>query len=246
MNRCNQVRPPRWIAAVNRCAAAAIGVAVAALYCGAAAAQAIQFRDRTFEIGVNFTSETRDLVDGSSSPGDPSPTVEWIEAVNGKLVWATDAGACGVSLVYLPGRGNSGKVDCPPRRTGTASQWNERSSTSSFQTTARLDGNVLTLHGELRGTKYFSMNSCGTLRASSTTQVTVLQDLKLKIAGETCQVLELSEVDIEEETGTINGRPRHEITRMVRQLPPTASCKIMRRSDPGPPPQPLRDPYVPC
>lgn len=220
---------------------------VAALgFAGAACGQAIQFRDRTFEIGVTFGMETRDLVEDSFSPADPFPTVQWIEAVNGKLVWATDAGACPVSLVYLPGKANSGKVDCKPERTGTASQWNERSSTSTFQTTARLHGDVLTLHGELQGRKYFSMDSCGTLRASHVEQVKLVQDLKLRIVGETCQVLELSMVDIEEENGTINGRPTHRIARTIIKPAMPASCTVTRRSDPRPPAQPLRDPYVPC
>jgi hypothetical protein len=226
------------------CLGGAIGLAIG--FAHGAAAQAIQFRDRTFEIGGVDLYEHRDLIGGETTKLDPSDWSVFVEAVNGKLVWVGDGWACGVSLVYLPGRANSGTVDCKPERSGTASNWNERKSTGTFQTTARLEGNVLTLHGELHNTHYYTAESCGTLRSSSVTQVTVVQNLKLRIVGETCQVLELSVVDTHDDTGTLNGRSTHDITRTVTKSASPASCKITRRSDPGPPPQPLRDPYVPC
>ncbi len=219
---------------------------VLASECPPASAQAIQFRDRTFEIPTVDLYEHRDLVHDETSRLDPSDFYVFLQAVNGKLVWVGDGWACGVSLVYLPGRSNSGQVECKPQRTGTASNWNERASTSTFQTSARLDGNVLALHGELHGTHRYTMDSCGTLQSSSVTQVTVVQDLKLRIVGESCQVLELSVVDTRDETGTINGRPTHDITRTVSKMASPASCKIARRSDPQPPPQPLRDPDLKC
>lgn len=212
---------------------------------GGAAAQAPQFRDRIFHIAATELYEHQDIARGETSRLEPFETLEWIDAVAGKIAWVGDPWACGVSLVYLPGRNNAGKVDCRPQRTGTESNWNERESTSTFQTSARLDGNVLTLHGELSGMHRFKINSCG-MFDSSVSRMTVVQDLRMRIAGETCQVLDMKVVTTEDKVGTAGGRPTHDITRTIRTLPTPASCKIARRSDIADPGLPLRDPSVGC
>jgi hypothetical protein len=226
-----------------RYAAFAATIAIAA-HAHNASAQTIELRDRDFIVGSVLNYEQRDLVENSVYRADPSRNDEWIQAVNGKLVWTANVSACPISMVYLPGHGNSGKVDCKPERSGTASNWTEKSSTATFTTSATVQGNVLTLHGEMKGTYRFRMNHCNYVVSDHTTQFTVTQTLKLRISGNTCQMLEMDKVESEDETGTLNGKPVHKINRTTTTA--SGSCRIELRSAQQPTDEKLEAFDMPC
>ncbi len=206
-------------------------------------AQGFDFRDRTFLFSVVMNYEERDLVDQSTYHAKPDWVSTSFEAVNGKIAWVGHAVACPLSLVYLPGGSFSGQAVCQPKREGTASNWKEKSSTATFRTTTKVEGNVITLHGEMSGTDRFRMNHCG-LTSSDATQFTVSQTVKLRIGGGTCQVLEFSQVETADENGTLDGRPTHKTTRAV--FGPASSCQMEQRSSQPPSDDELEDFDMAC
>lgn len=240
------MRRGEWAGALRLNARSIVAVFLAcapSLLAAAAQAQAIKFRDRTFEIETRIVYSSRDALENTSFQGQPTESVLSIEAVAGRLVWIGNVSACVASLVYVPGRANSGRIDCPPERVGTASDWNERSGTATFQTSATIEGDVLTLRGEMIGVTHYQDNLCGRSSAS-VLQYRILQTLKMRVAGESCEVLELSVQESEEETS--DDPRRHEIVRIVTSAKPSLTCRISRRSDHAAPTSALRDPSFHC
>ena len=233
----------------TRWTAALVGGA-AAIGCCNAAAQGIDLRDKIIGIETTYTYEKRDLVRNTVKRDAPDQSERWITAVAGKLVWVGNSSACGLSLVYAPGRTVTAKADCAPKRTGTASNWIERSSAATYRTTTAVAGDVVTLKGEMKGTYAFRMNSCNQWEATTRTTFTVVQSLKMRITGDRCEILDFNVVELQDESGErryADGHsvPSHEIKRTAHALAPSRTCTIQRRSE-QPNGPPLADPDIRC
>jgi hypothetical protein len=223
-------------------AAIAAGIGLA----GVAAAQSFDFRDRSFRIESAFDYRGEDLVENTVNHPEPDTTTVLLEAVAGKLVWLGEDVDCRLSLVYVPGRANSGKVGCEPKRSGTASNWKEFSIAATFQTSASTAGDVLTLRGQMKGTASYRANYCG--KSSSTArQFVITQTLRIRITGDTCEILELNATEVDDLTGTIDDQPAHQKSWIKWNANSGASCIMERRSDPNHKTQPpLYVPDIQC
>ena len=159
---------------------------------GADAARALDLRDRNIWIA---TQRVYEAVDNPSKPPyvDRSKSGQNFRLVAGKIVsFGEYEGGCNQWLVYTPGRPSSGTVECKPKREGVSSDWTERSAIATFQTQFVGAGNVPTLKGEMKGSTVWRMNHCHRIFGNSKTDFTITETLKVRVTGETCQVLAVS------------------------------------------------------
>ena len=224
---------------ITRRIAALLGGASAIGFCAGASAQGLDLRDRIVLIEISVVREStlaspRDRKESSTS------TAVWkqrFDLVAGKVV--TDFGLqvaapCHLGLVYAPGPTKTGKIDCKPERRGTASDWTERGITATYRTQSAVAGNVLTLKGEVKGTSTYHRHCFGK-DDSARESFTITQSLKVRIIGETCEVLEFSEVKQEDIFG---GDGDNDRVRETSTLAPSRSCTLKIRSE-EPPPKPF-------
>jgi len=200
------------------------------------AAWAIELRDLQITIPSTLRSESRDLTDGSAPTVVTFANEVFVDAVGGKIVWIATFEGCtdgALSIVYAPGGAQSASVGCKPVRQGTASCWSEKSSQARYTSQMSIAGDVVTLTGQMTGTGRYDVQGRD-YKASDNTQFSVKQKLKLRIVGQTCQVLEVSQETREETIGTISGRsggnPTHTTTTTLITAGPGAKCTMARRS----------------
>jgi hypothetical protein len=211
---------------------------VAAWFMASSVGYAIDLRDLQITIQTNLRSESQNMLDGSPPTVVSFANEGFIDAVGGNIVWFATSEGCsedGLSVVYSPRGPQSANIGCKPVRKGTASCWREESSQARYTSQMSIVGDVITLTGQLTGTARIQAES-PTLGWSDTVKFSITQKMKLRIVGQTCQVLEYSTEDREESTGQIRGRsggPRPTHTTKVLRVTagPGAKCTMARRSD---------------
>jgi hypothetical protein len=213
-------------------------VIVAAWFIGSSASHAIDLRDLQITIQTNLRSESQNMLDGSAPTVVSFANEGFIDAVGGNIVWfATNEGCMedGLSVVYSPRGPQSANIGCKPVRKGTASCWREESSQARYTSQMSIAGDVVTLTGQMTGTARIQAES-PTLGSSDNVKFSITQKLRLRIVGQTCQVLEFSTEDREESIGQLRGRsgvtrPTH-TTKIQRVTAGAgAKCTVARRSD---------------
>jgi len=211
---------------------------------GAGAAHALDLRDRILEIEVISAYERK----GQWADGRPrsytqtDKTTKDYDLVAGKVTsLGSISGGCHQSLVYIPGRPFAGTAECMPARSGTGTNWIERSGTATFRTQSAVSGNVLTLRGEMKGSSNTLMQHCQPETSTDKATFTVTESFKVRITGDTCQVLEYHRTDREEEIS----EGRIEAKRNTYTLAPSARCTLKVRSE-QPPPKPFARVHFAC
>ena len=217
----------------------AAALVVAALPCNALA-QANELADKIFTIKVSWLNEEE-----SSNPLTPPRRSERddfvfvFEAVGGKLVLPGFGDGCfdgKLSLIYQPGA-RRGTAQCPQKRIGTELCWSESTAQASYETRMSAAGNVFTLSGRMTGTstRANADRRMGGLSASVYVgRHLVSQTLRLRVRGDTCEVLEFrSESRTEtshDSTGDDETRRYQYIEREKMWTNPGATCEVTRRS----------------
>ena len=172
---------------------------------------------------------------------EPSRFPRTIDAIAGKLVWYGSSENClskVQSLVYQPGT-LTGTADCPMERRGTAKNWDERGGTATYTTSMAVAGSVVTLQGKMTGRGTLVSNHCGD-RNTTEKHFEVTQALKIRITGNTCQVLQYSQTSVTTERYTYRSDGAElstSVSTTTSRLAPNAKCTIRRRSD-----EPVRPP----
>jgi hypothetical protein len=216
--------------------AAPAAMLIAALTGGAAQSQTPDLRDIRIVIDAQYDYEQRKVDSGEAPYRSRDKSFIWLEAVQGKLIWSGHSSGCNdpdrpeMSLIYTRGT-FSGKTECPPYRTGTASDWSERSAEASYRTRLDIKGNVLTLSGEMSGTYTYERLRCGRDEWSTDAEFSVKQSLSFRLIGQSCEVISARVVEEEDE---IDENDVQKITTRIYTAGPGFSCKVVRRSDPEP------------
>jgi hypothetical protein len=209
---------------------------VAALTGGPAQSQNLDLRDLRILIDVQYDYEQRKIDSGEKPYRTRDKSFIYLEAVQGKLIWSGHSFGCmdpdrpDMSLIYTRGT-HSGKTECPPYRSGTASNWTERTAEASYRTRLDIKGNVLTLTGEMSGDYTSETLRCGRDEWTTDGIFSVTQSLSFRLTGKTCEVISARVVEQEDETDENDVR---KITTRISTAGPGFSCKVERRSDPEP------------
>ncbi|MFO0987574.1 MAG: hypothetical protein U1F37_09410 [Alphaproteobacteria bacterium] len=205
-----------------------------------ALAQANELTDKIFTIKVSWLVE-RESNSPASSPdrSQRDDAVFVFEAVGGKLVLPGFGDGCfdgELSLVYQPGA-RRGTAQCPQKRVGTELCWSESSAQASYETRMSAAGNVFTVSGRMTGTSTRANGDRrrgGLLASVSVARHLVSQTLRLRVRGDTCEVLEFrSELRSETSTDrTIDDETRREQSSVREKVwtNPGATCEVTRRS----------------
>jgi hypothetical protein len=216
--------------------AATAAIFVAALAGGAAQGQTPDLRDIRIIIDAQYDHEEQKVDSGEAPYRSRDKSFIWLEAVQGKLIWYGHSWGCmdpdrpDMSLIYTRGT-FSGKTECPPYRTGTASDWTERSAEATYRTRLDIKGNVLTLSGEMSGTYTSETLRCGRDEWTTDGEFSIKQSLSFRLTGQTCEVISARVVQEEDE---IDENDVQKITTRIYTAGPGFSCKVVRRSDPEP------------
>ncbi|MGE0151196.1 MAG: hypothetical protein AB7R90_01165 [Reyranellaceae bacterium] len=209
---------------------------MAALVGGPARGQAPDLRDIRIIIDVQFDYEEQKIDSGEEPFRTRYKSSIWLEAVQGKLIWYGHSWGCmdpdhpDMSLIYARGT-HAGKTECPPYRSGTASNWTERSAAASYRTRLDIKGNVLTLSGEMSGTYTSETLHCGRDEWTTDGGFSIVQSLSFRLTGQACEVISARVV---EERDEIDEDDVRKITTRISTAGPGFSCKVVRRSDPVP------------
>jgi hypothetical protein len=197
------------------------------LVAGAGSARALELKD----LVIVFDNLT--MLEGSKDK--PWKSHSRIDGIAGQLAWRAYTDVCrrkNPTLVYQPGT-HTGTVGCPVERTGTKNAWAEDGGTLTYTTSMAVAGNIVTLQGKMTGRGTDERNSCGDrIKYEILTEVT--QTLKVRVTGNTCQVLQYSEASVSTSRETYKSWEHPlttKVSRFTYRLAPNAKCSVRRRSE---------------